>query len=180
MSESERRLTDEPLPRGRHALDPELVARSQRHRLLAAAGQALLEGDSWSLNVSEICSLAGVSRATFYVHFEDRSDCLTQAFDTSFRGLRETIAPACAAAESWPQNVLGAVQSAFAWVGSAPPRAAPCLIDPAVGDGALAEEALIAGVVYVLARRLRTGQGEQLPDLAAEMGAFLLLPYRGA
>lgn len=69
------------LPRGPHGLTPSEVAQSQRERLLAAMAQAIAERGYTATPVSEVIERAGVSRKTFYVHFQDRRDCLVAAYD---------------------------------------------------------------------------------------------------
>jgi AcrR family transcriptional regulator len=68
------------LPRGPHGLSPQEVAESQRTRLLEAMTDAAAERGYTATPVSEVIARAGVSRKTFYVHFEDRRDCLIAAF----------------------------------------------------------------------------------------------------
>lgn len=68
------------LPRGPHGLTPQEVAQSQRTRLLEAMTAAVAERGFTATPVSEVIARAGVSRKTFYVHFEDRRDCLIAAF----------------------------------------------------------------------------------------------------
>lgn len=71
-----------PLPRGRHKLAREVVLASQRGRLLSAFVTLAAERGYDSVTIIDIVSLAGTSKRTFYEHFEDKEDCLLQAFDT--------------------------------------------------------------------------------------------------
>lgn len=76
----------DPLPRGRHNLDREVVLASQRGRLIAAFVELAADRGFDSVTIIDIVSLAGTSKRTFYEHFEDKEDCLLQAYDT-FRDL---------------------------------------------------------------------------------------------
>lgn len=81
MSISSDRRVRRGLPRGPHGLTPQEVAESQRTRLLEAMTEAVAERGYTATPVSEVIARAGVSRKTFYVHFEDRRDCLIAAFE---------------------------------------------------------------------------------------------------
>lgn len=110
------------LPRGPHGLTPDEVARNQRERLIAAMTEAVGDIGYSSTHVAEVIQRAGVSRKTFYVHFEDRRDCLMAAYETAaaetLRSVQEaagrkqaarsrlpaTIAAICDAAASSPSS----------------------------------------------------------------------------
>jgi len=69
------------LPRGRHKLDPELVAASQRQRLLEAIVQLVAEKGYADVTIGEIVSRAGTAKRTFYDHFSDKPQCFLAALD---------------------------------------------------------------------------------------------------
>ncbi|MGP3948223.1 TetR/AcrR family transcriptional regulator [Streptomyces sp. 7N604] len=73
-------LTD--LPRGPHGLAPELVAGSQRQRLIYAITAVVSEKGYAATTVTDVTSRAGVSRKTFYEHFADKEECFAAASDT--------------------------------------------------------------------------------------------------
>ncbi len=73
----------EPLPRGRHKLDREVVLASQRGRLIAAFVSLAADRGYDKVTIIDIVSLAGTSKRTFYEHFTGKEDCLLQAFDTT-------------------------------------------------------------------------------------------------
>jgi AcrR family transcriptional regulator len=58
---------------------PEEVARNQRERLFAAAVAVASEKGYEAMTVADLLELSGVSRSAFYVHFADKSECLTAA-----------------------------------------------------------------------------------------------------
>jgi AcrR family transcriptional regulator len=201
---------EQQLPRGRHGLPPDQVAENHRRRILRAAGQTLLDRDSCSLTVADICRAAGVSSATFYQQFEDKGDCLAAAHDLALETLLELLEGACEGQPSWPQNVFEALEAAFAWVAASPSAAAPLLIGPGIFNplfdrrleganqrlaamladsarraGAEAapvegvDQALIAGVAWALASRLRRGEGHSIPSSAFALARLLVMPYLG-
>lgn len=69
------------LPRGRHKLDPELVAASQRQRLLEAITELVAEKGYSDVTIGEIVTRAGTAKRTFYDHFVDKLECFLAAFD---------------------------------------------------------------------------------------------------
>lgn len=69
------------LPRGRHKLDPKLVAASQRQRLLEAMTALVAEKGYTAVTISEIARRAGTAKRTFYDHFADKLKCFLAALD---------------------------------------------------------------------------------------------------
>ena len=57
------------LPRGRHSLSREEVARSQRDRLVRAMADVMAEKGYARTSVADIVRGAGVSRESFYERF---------------------------------------------------------------------------------------------------------------
>jgi AcrR family transcriptional regulator len=82
------------LPRGRHAAPREVVAESQRERMLVAVAEAVAEKGYANTAVADIISRAGVSRRSFYEHFSNKEDCFLAAYDAGVSGLLEEIAAA--------------------------------------------------------------------------------------
>ena len=82
----------ERLPRGRHGLSPEFVARNQRERLIAGLTEALYEVGYQKTTVSLIGQRAAVSKSDFYKHFESKDDCFIAAYDAAIERIREQVA----------------------------------------------------------------------------------------
>src|SRR4051794_19917861 len=93
------------LPRGRHGLPPEGVARSQRERLPAAVVRDSAEGGYQATSVAEVLEVAGVGRESFYKHFRDKEDCFVAANDALVQALEERVAEAYATPGAWPERV---------------------------------------------------------------------------
>ncbi len=68
-------------PRGRHRLPPEVIARSQRERLLEAAVRVVAEKGYGPTTVADLTREAGISRTTFYAMFDDKEGCFLAAYD---------------------------------------------------------------------------------------------------
>lgn len=126
------------LPRGRHGLSPEFVARNQRERLIAGLTQALYEVGYQKTTVSLIGRMAAVSKSDFYKHFESKDDCFGAAYDAAIERIREQVVSACeaVAGEEWSRRVHDAVAA---------------LLDLFAREPALASIALVEG--------LRAGRG---------------------
>jgi AcrR family transcriptional regulator len=75
------------LPRGRHKLDPQLVAASQRKRLLEAIIELVAEKGYPAVTIGDIVARAGTAKRTFYDHFADKLQCFLAALD----GITDTL-----------------------------------------------------------------------------------------
>lgn len=65
------------------------------HELLEAFERLIAEGETWAtLSIDRLATEAGISRSTFYVYFEDKSDLLNALGE-------EVIAGLVSAAEEW-------------------------------------------------------------------------------
>jgi AcrR family transcriptional regulator len=69
------------LPRGRHGLSRDQVARAQRERIMAGLVAAVGERGYAAATVADVLSRAGVSRESFYQHYSSKLDCFVQTFD---------------------------------------------------------------------------------------------------
>jgi AcrR family transcriptional regulator len=79
------------LPRGRHAAPREVVWESQRGRMLAAMAEAVGEKGYGAVAVADVIARAGVSRKTFYEHFDNKEACFLAAYDAGVEVMLEAI-----------------------------------------------------------------------------------------
>ena len=82
------------LPRGRHAAPREVVAESQRERLLVAMADATAAKGYANMAVADVIERAGVSRRSFYEHFANKEECFLAAYDAGVEGMLDAIAEA--------------------------------------------------------------------------------------
>jgi AcrR family transcriptional regulator len=82
------------LPRGRHAAPREVVAESQRERLLVAMADACAAKGYANVAVADVIERAGVSRRSFYEHFSNKEECFLAAYDGGVAGMLDAIAEA--------------------------------------------------------------------------------------
>jgi AcrR family transcriptional regulator len=91
-------------PRGRHRLPPEVIARSQRERLLEAAVRVVATKGYGATTVADLTREAGISRTTFYAMFEDKEGCFLAAYDNIVDALVKRVTTAYEAEEGWPRR----------------------------------------------------------------------------
>lgn len=127
------------LPRGSHSLDPELVAASQRSRLLEAVGQAVAEKGYAATTIDDVVRGAGVSKKTFYEHFRDKEDCFLAAFDAADQQLFEHVRAAREGADDWLVRIRAGVQAYLRWLAGDPALARVFLIEVAAAGPRAAE-----------------------------------------
>src|SRR3954470_10693341 len=103
----------ERLPRGRHGLSPEFVARNQRERLVAGLTEALYEFGYQKTTVSLIGQHAAVSKSDFYKHFESKDDCFIAAYEAAVAEIRGCVTESCEglAGSPWSLRVSGAIKA---------------------------------------------------------------------
>lgn len=119
------------LPRGRHGLSPEFVARNQRERLIAGLTAVLYEVGYQKTTVSLIGQRASVSKSDFYKHFESKDDCFYAAYDAAIERIRERIASTCARFEvaEWAPRVQGGIIALMVMFAEDPALASLALVE---------------------------------------------------
>lgn len=121
----------ERLPRGRHGLSPEFVARNQRERLIDGLIQGLYEVGYEKTTVSLIGQQAAVSKSDFYKHFESKDDCFIAAYEVAAERIRGRVAEACeeVEGEEWAQRVRAAAEALLNLFAEEPPLAGIFLVE---------------------------------------------------
>jgi AcrR family transcriptional regulator len=116
-------------PRGRHRLPPEVIARSQRERLLDAAVHVIAEKGYGATTVADLTREAGISRTTFYELFDDKEACFLAAYDTAADVLARRIAAAFETQEAWPARVRAGLAVLLESLAGEPQIARLALVD---------------------------------------------------
>jgi AcrR family transcriptional regulator len=117
-------------PSGIRSLPPDLVSAVQRERLLAAMLRATAQLGYREVNVQDVLDRAGVSRPTFYEHFENKEACFLAAFDSAASRLRKRIATGIAAGgETWRERLRAAIAAVLQLVVEEPDAAMSLIVD---------------------------------------------------
>jgi AcrR family transcriptional regulator len=101
------------LPRGPQALPPEQVAADQRERLYEATIQSVNERGFVATTISDLVAGAGVSRRSFYEHFENKEECLLATYDALIERLTARIAEAYDPKDEWVDQIDAIVRALF-------------------------------------------------------------------
>jgi AcrR family transcriptional regulator len=100
------------LPPGPHGIPPELVARNQRERLIAAMAEVCAEKGYAAATVADLARGAGVSTASFYRQFKDRHECMLVSFEELSGRLLEEVERACEGDEGPAEKARTAIRTA--------------------------------------------------------------------
>jgi AcrR family transcriptional regulator len=121
----------ERLPRGRHGLSAEFVARNQRDRLITGLIQALHDVGYENTTVSIIGQRAAVSKSDFYKHFESKDDCFVAAYDAAVERIRESLVGACEGIpeEDWAGRIGAALRTLLERFDAEPELASIVLVE---------------------------------------------------
>lgn len=121
---------DGQFPSGIRSLPADLVSAIQRERLLAATLRATTELGYREMSVQDVLERAGVSRPTFYEHFENREACFLAAFDAAGGRLRTRIAAAVGSADGgWRNRLRVALGELLRFAADEPDAAATLVVE---------------------------------------------------
>jgi AcrR family transcriptional regulator len=114
----------------------------QRARMFHAIVRAVSEKGYAKVTVADVVGLAGVSRRTFYEHFNDAEDCFVEAYDAATRVILAEVESAVRDAylEDWHDRFEVAIGAYLGALASDPAVARACLVDT-VGAGPRAVDA---------------------------------------
>jgi AcrR family transcriptional regulator len=111
------------LPRGPQALPREEVAAHQRERLMEAMVQAVNERGVVATTISDLVARAGISRRTFYEHFENKEDCLLATYDTVVEELVVRLRAIYESTEGWFEQLEAILRALFEAIAERPDAA---------------------------------------------------------
>jgi AcrR family transcriptional regulator len=117
-------------PSGIRSLPTDLVRAIQRERILAAILRATAELGYREMNVQDVLVRAGVSRPTFYEHFENKEDCFLTAFDAASDDLRRRVDEAVSDTEgNWRERLRMGLRELLLYVAEEPDAAQTLVIE---------------------------------------------------
>jgi AcrR family transcriptional regulator len=200
---------DRRLPRGRHDLPREFVARTQRDRLVDAMARTVAARGYVNTSLNDVCTAAGVSTKAFYQHFTDKEACFLATFERGVTLVQKSVIGAYGQPGRWPERMrrglamllhILAAEPAFASLAvvevlAAGPRALGyrrALLDSYLSFFAdaprragqpevppAAVEAVVAGVYGVIFDHVATGRAAELEARLPDLTYFVLAPFVG-
>ncbi|MGH2906545.1 MAG: TetR/AcrR family transcriptional regulator [Solirubrobacterales bacterium] len=154
--------TDTPrgLPRGRHAASREVVADSQKSRLIAAMTKVAAEKGYARTTVVDVVSEAGVAKPTFYEHFADKQACLIAAYDAAIEQMMLAASAALSSEGQSAERIENGVTALLEFVAGSEPQARIILIEivgagPAAVAHMKATHAMLADTYVALREEVR-------------------------
>lgn len=161
-------------PSGIRSLPPDLISAVQRERLLAAMLRATAELGYRELSVQDVLDRSGVSRPTFYQHFENKEDCFLTAFDAAAGRLRERVETAAPDGEGWRERLRLGLEEVLHFVAEDPDAAMSLIVDAraACPDALTRRDALLDRFSSCLDSMVRAEipAGEPAPSAIAAAG----------
>jgi AcrR family transcriptional regulator/DNA-binding MarR family transcriptional regulator len=144
--------------------------------MLAAMFDVAAERGAANVIVAHVVERSGVSRRTFYEHFEDREDCLLAAFERALTIASEDVLPAYDAAKSWRERIRAGLSALLAFCDREPSIARMLLCESAASGPTVAQRRaqILASLTRIVDQgRTLTGTGKQgkaqnVSTLAAE------------
>jgi AcrR family transcriptional regulator len=195
------------LPRGRHGLPRELVTRSQRERLLAAAVRATAAKGYAATTVADILEEAGVGRETFYELFDDKRACALEAHEILSDELEEKVRDSYTGPGEWPARAGRALATTLQWFAADPVAAKFMMVEVAamgtayrvrfqaefsrfvslVEDGldgccpevSQAASLAVSAIFARLHEEIIRGRTAELPNLLPDLTYEMLVPFLG-
>jgi AcrR family transcriptional regulator len=118
------------LPRGRHGLPREFVAKNQRDRLTAATVAVVAKHGFNETTIAQICAAASVSRRTFYAYFSSKEECFFTTYDTIVGHLMAATEGAVEGEEEWTAKVRAKLRAGLEFFAANPDLARFCFAVP--------------------------------------------------
>jgi AcrR family transcriptional regulator len=128
------------IKRGPSRLPPEVVAATQRDRLLDGLVQTVAEKGYVNARVGDICLAAGVTRPAFYALFEGKEDAFIAAYQYGAKVLYSLMKQAHTTVLDWPAAVRCGLRTLLDTLAAVPSFARVALVEiDAVGPAAREE-----------------------------------------
>jgi AcrR family transcriptional regulator len=131
------------LPSGRHGLPRSFVESNQRQRILRAVVEVASGTGYGGLTVRDVIARAGVSRRTFYEHFENKEQAFLAAYELVVTRLAEDVQGSSTQGGTWCERIGLGLATFLDRLASDPALAHLCVVEVlAAGPPALASRAV--------------------------------------
>ena len=194
--------------RGPSRLPPEVVAATQRDRLLDGVVQTVARHGYTGARVSDICLAAGVTRPVFYEQFSGKEEAYLAAHRLGTSVVIRRMEEAFAAKPDWRDGVRSALRMLLGILAEAPAFAtmavveldalgpagrlvrerlltrfrrlfAQCPPPPSPVAADLLADTVVGGVHSAVYRCIAVGRHAELPDLLPTLTLFALASFLG-
>jgi AcrR family transcriptional regulator len=167
------------VPRGRHAPPLEVRQDRQRARLFASASAVFARLGYADATAEAIAREAGMSKATFYEHFDNKEDCIVALFDAATELLLHNMRAAVAQhVDAEPRTRVRTTLAAFLETLARYPNESQTLLVEIVGAGPRAMErrdrALDAVAAYIDDLNRVDAERGRSPRLASPHDAYAI------
>jgi AcrR family transcriptional regulator len=186
----------------RSGLSRAQVVANQRRRILDGLAAALAYHGYEDTKITDIVELAGVSRPTFYEHFESKEGCFAAAYADGVERLALAVEAAVPEEQAWEAGLSAGLRAGLEFLAASPALAHLLLVEafaasrparlehernltlladalrPSGGEPVSEESArlLAGGLASHLNGRLLAGEAERLPDSHGLLLGYLLTP----
>ncbi|GAB2690718.1 TetR/AcrR family transcriptional regulator [Kitasatospora kifunensis] len=194
--------------RGPSRLPPEVVAATQRERLLDGVVHTVAAYGYSGARVSDICQAAGVTRPVFYEQFSGKEEAFLAAHRHGTAVVIRRMEEAFAAQRDWCGGVHAALRVVLAILAEVPAFATMAVVEvDAVGpagrlvreqlrvrlgrlftgcptpptgvSGELLVDSVVGGMYSTIYRYIAAGRHSELPDLLPTLTHFALAAFVG-
>lgn len=190
--------------RPRSGLSRAEVVANQRRRICEGLAAALAYHGYEDTKITDVVEFSGVSRATFYEHFQGKEPCFAAAYDDGVERLEGAIAAAAANTGNPDTRLSAGLAAALEFLAAEPPLAHLLLVESlaaarparleherslvelaealraASPEGEeLSEETarlLAGGIASHLSGQILAGKAERLPEFHALLLSYLVAP----
>jgi AcrR family transcriptional regulator len=185
------------------------VRANQQHRIFDGLAAALAYHGYEDTKITDIVELSGVSRATFYEHFQGKEPCFAAAYEDGVERLVTAVEAAVHGEEGWESCLSAGLRAGLDFLAAGPPLAHLLLVEALAaarparlehehtlvrlaealrptaikGDEVVSEETarlLAGGLASHLSGRVLAGEAERLPEDRDLLLRYLLAPYEAA
>ncbi|HEX8104522.1 MAG TPA: TetR/AcrR family transcriptional regulator [Solirubrobacteraceae bacterium] len=169
----------ETAPRGRHAPPLEIRQDRQRRRLFRAASVVFARGGYADATAEAIAREAGMSKATFYEHFDNKEDCIVALFDAATEAVLTVMRNAPTPDTEDPATRYRAAVRGFLGALAAYPDEAQTLLVEIIGAGPRAmqrrDRVLAAFADFIDQTNAADAAAGLVPRLASREDAYAIV-----
>jgi AcrR family transcriptional regulator len=147
------------------------VVENQRERILSAVADVTSVAGYREMTVEDVIVTAGISRRTFYEHFENKDDAFLAAFDSVLEQLLSTVREAYEAEEKGAERLRAGLAAFLDFLAREPAFARMCIVEAlAAGNEAVQRRnAAMATFARIIDENARSaGTTLDPPELTAE------------